>query len=90
MIKRRHTKYYERKMRSNKVEYSKSEGLYCITHDVKVTFCMLELSRSKIIEHRFHVENEKIDSGIGYDMIIGRDLIVKLGLTANFGHQFLQ
>ena len=36
--KRRQTKLYERKMRSNKVEYSTSKGPYCNTHDVKVPF----------------------------------------------------
>ena len=38
MIKIRHTNNYERKMRSNKVEYSSSAGVYYITHDVKVPF----------------------------------------------------
>ena len=37
-IKRKHTKHYERKMRYNKVEYSKATGMYCTTHDLKVTF----------------------------------------------------
>ena len=40
MIKRRHTKYYEHNMRSKKVEYNTVTGLYCMTHDVKVPFCM--------------------------------------------------
>ena len=55
MIKQRHTKHYEHKMRSNKVECSTAAGVYCTTHDVKVTFCMPELSSSKIIDHLFHV-----------------------------------
>ena len=38
MIKRRHTKHCERKMRSNKVEYNRSDGVYYTTHDVKVPF----------------------------------------------------
>ena len=38
MIKRRHNKHYRRKMRYNKVEYSTDAGVYCTTHDVKVTF----------------------------------------------------
>ena len=59
MNKRRHTKYYELKIRSNKVEYSTSSGLYCTTHDVKVNFCMPEFSISKIIEHHFHVDNDR-------------------------------
>ena len=64
--------------------------MYCTTHDVKVTFCIPELSSSKIINHRFHINNDKGESGIGYDMIIGRDLMVQLGLTANFKRQFLK
>ena len=77
-------------MRSNKVEYSTSAGVYCTTHDVKVPFCVPELSISNIINHRFRVDNDKGESGIGYDMIIGRDLMVQLGLTAHFTRQELQ
>ena len=38
MIKRRHTKPYDRKMCSNKVEYSTSVGTYYTTHDSKLPF----------------------------------------------------
>ena len=76
MIKRRHTKHYERKMWSNRVDYSTAAGVYCTTHDVKVPFCMPELSGIKIIIHRFRVDKDEGESGIGYDMIIGRDLMV--------------
>ena len=54
MIKRRHIKNYERNMQSNKVEYSTAAGMNCTTYDVKVKFCMLELSSSKIINNFFH------------------------------------
>ena len=77
-------------MCSNKVEYSTAIGLYCITHDVKVPFCMLEFSIIKITLHHFHVDNNEGESGIGYDMIIGRDLMVQLGLSADFKFQVLQ
>ena len=76
MIKIRHTKHYEGKMRSNRVYYSKAAGVYCINHDVEVTFCIPEFSIRKIINRRFHVDNDEGESGIGYDMIIGRDLMV--------------
>ena len=72
----------------NKVEYSTVAGLYFTTHDIKVPLCMPEFSGRKIIEHRFHVNNDKVESGIGYDMIISRDLIVPLGLTADLMRQF--
>ena len=78
MIERLHTNHYERKMRSN------------TTHDVKVPFCWPEFSSSKIINHRFHINKYEGESGIGYDMVIGCNLMVKLGLTADFKRQFLQ
>ena len=40
--------------------------------------------------HRFHVYNNTDRSGIFYDMIIGYDLMIHLGLMANFKHRFLQ
>ena len=43
-----------------------------------------------MINHHFHVDNDKGDSGIGYYMIIGRDLMVQLGLTSKFKRQVLQ
>ena len=48
------------------------------------------LSNRKIINHQFHVDKNEGELGIGYDMIIGRDLMVQLGLTANFKRQVLQ
>ena len=64
--------------------------MYCTTNDVKVPFCIPELFSGKKINHRFHIDNDKGDSGIGYDMIIGRDLMVQLKLTADFKRQVLQ
>ena len=90
MIKRRHTKHYERNMRSNKVEYNTDAGVYCTINDVKVTFWISELSIIKVMNHCFHVDNDEDESGIGYDMIIGRDLMVQIGLTSNFNRQVLQ
>ena len=54
-------------MCSNQVEYSTDTGPYFTTHDVNVTFCLPEFSRSKIILHHFHVDKNKVKSGIGYD-----------------------
>ena len=50
---------------------------------------MTELSGSKVIDHRFHVDNDEGESGICYDMIIGRDVMVQLGHTDNFKRQVL-
>ena len=66
--KRNYTNIIERKMRSNKVEYSTSTGVYCTAYDVKVTFGMLEFSSIRTINHCLHVDNYKGESGIGYDI----------------------
>ena len=71
-------------MRSNKEEYRTAVGVYCTTHGVKVPFCMPEFSSRNIINNFSHVDNNEGESGIGYDIVIGRDLVVQLGLTADF------
>ena len=77
-------------MRSNKVECIIADGVYLTTHDVKVSFFIPDVCSRKIMNHSFHVNNDKGESGIAYDMIIGRELMVQIGLTADFKHQFLQ
>ena len=51
---------------------------------------MLEFSNIKIINHHFRVKNDNGELGIGYDMIIGQEFMVQLGLTDNFNCQVLQ
>ena len=51
---------------------------------------MQEFSSSKIISHHFHVENNEGKLGIGYDMIIGCDLMLQLGPLDDFKRQLLQ
>ena len=72
------------------VEYSTAVGTYCTTHDVKVPFYMPDVSSRKMILRLFHVDNNEGESCIGCDMIIGRDLMVQLGLLDDFKRQFLQ
>ena len=51
---------------------------------------MPEFSSSKIINHCFRVNNDKGESGIVYNIIIGRDLMLQLGLTTYFKRQVFQ
>ena len=74
----------------NKVEYITVTGPYWTAHDVKVIFFIQEFSSSKIIEQRFNVDNNKVKSGIGYDIIIGSDLMVQLFLLNDFERQVIQ
>ena len=58
-------------MQSLKVEHSTAAGTYRTTHDVKVPFCMPEFSIINVLWKQFHVDNNEVELGIGYDMIIG-------------------
>ena len=51
---------------------------------------MLEFNIREMFNHRFHVNNDKGESVIGYNMIISHDLMVQLGLKADFKRQVLQ
>ena len=83
-INRKHINPYKSKIRSNKAEYSTASGPYRTTHDVKVPFIMPEFSRRNVITRHFHVVNGRGDEGIIYEMIIVRNLMVKLVLKAEF------
>ena len=64
----------------NQEQYGTAAGFYYTKNDVKAPFCMTELSSNKIIEHHLHVDNNKGELEIGYEIIIGHDLMVQLGL----------
>ena len=61
-----------------------------MTHDVKVPFLIPEFPRTNIILHHFNVDNNEGEPGIGYEMKIGCDLMVQLGLIAYFKRKLLQ
>ena len=76
MISRKHINPYKSKLKGKKFEYITPAGSYTTTHDVKVPFSMIEFSIRKFIMHCFHLYNPFGDERIGYDMIIGCDLMV--------------
>ena len=90
MFKRKYNGPYEIIISSKNIEYSITTELYCMENDFKVKFCMPEFSSSNIILSQFNVDNNKVELVIGYDMIIGRDLMVHIGLMNNFKRQVLQ
>ena len=68
--------HYVCKMRSDKLDYITAVSMYCTYNDIEVTFCMEKFSTSYIVNHRFHDDNDKCKFSIGYDMIIGHELMV--------------
>ena len=83
-------KKYKVKLRANKVEYIMAADLYSTTNYMKVPFSMPDFSSRKIITYWFHVDNEGGYLKIGYDMIIGRDLMVQLCLKDKIELQILE
>ena len=73
----------------NNFDYSTTVGPYFITYYVKVPFCRPDFSNSKIISRRFCVDNDECELVIGYYIIIGRYMMVQLGLTDDIKCQFL-
>ena len=90
MIKRKHIGTYWKNICYNKVEYSIYEGPYCKTINSKVPLCMSDLYNRNIILHLFHVDNTEVESCIVYYMIIGRELMVHLGLKYNSNSYVIQ
>ena len=75
---------------TKKVEYSTAAGTYCTTHDVKLPFCIPDISISKIITHTFYVNNKEGDTGIGCDILIGQYLVVQLGKISDSKHNVIE
>ena len=88
MIKSKNINTYNYKIRANKVYNRTAGGPYRTTHDVKVPFSMPMFSRINVLTHRFHVDNARDDEGIVYDIIIGRGIMVQLGLKGNFNVKY--
>ena len=53
-------------------------GTYETLCTADIQFKLPEFSESKLIEFKFHISETNIDETLGYDMIIGRDLLSAL------------
>ena len=89
MIKKSYVRKFKDKFQHSPQIYETAAGEYTSEYQVKINFTMPEFSGSKVIKHKFQVDNEDINANIGYDMIIGRDLQVKLGCITDFKRNIL-
>ncbi len=60
--------------------WNTAAGTMKTSHTTKVQFNLNEFNGRKIIEWEFHMAEQEFS----YDMIIGRDLLTKLGIIINF------
>ena len=72
--------------KERKTSFSTGGGVMKTTHEAKVAFSLSEFSNSKIIEWTFNLAERK---DLGYDMIIGRDLLGQLGLIIDYKNKLI-
>jgi hypothetical protein len=88
ILSNRVAKYGKKLLRTDtKCQWSNSNGRFATSEKVKLIFSLPEFSESKKIIHDFHViPSMKLD----YDMIIGLDLLNKLGIVLDFDRKILE
>ena len=84
MIRRTYVDKFRKDFRDNKITYDTAGGDYSTKHDVKINFTLPEFSSSKIITHRFHIDDDRKHNNLGYDMIIGQDIMRKIGCITDY------
>ena len=82
-------KHLKHKFKKNETAYDVAGGAFSTTKEVKVKFSLPQFTDSKIITHKFQID-ESENTGIGYDAIIGRDLLSAMGINLNFKDEVIE
>ena len=88
VINQNYAKNFREDFRHNYITYKTSGGDYKTKYDINIDFTLPEFSETKIINHWFHINSSK-DKNIGYGIIIGQDIMKKLGIIVDFGNKNL-
>ena len=70
------------------IRWQTKAGNFETTEQVVVQFQLPELSKSKVIEWKMHVDSSK-NLSKSYNMIIGTDLLQELGFTLDFNNNII-
>lgn len=65
-------------------------GVFRTNAVCELPFFIVDFSTQKRVTWTFHVDNQTPAGSAGYDMIIGRDLLIKLGIDIKFSSGTLQ
>jgi len=77
-----------RMTQSNKsTKWNTKAGIFETNKTCKVQFILPEFDQNKVIEWKMHVDDSTAD--FNYDMIIGTDLMVELGISIDFDKQVM-
>ena len=80
---------YIKSLKKSKSHYATAGGPYKTSRQGTVTFKLPEFSSSKEISWQMDIDQGKLEE-LGYDMIIGRDLLQALKMTIDFEYQVLK
>ena len=73
-----------KKITKNENTYSTGGGELTTQYEGKAHFTLPEFSDKKVINHKFNLFES---TDLGYDMVIGRDIMYKLGVDISFEHK---
>jgi len=80
-------KYASNKLKEKKQTFATGGGAMSTKWESKQYFSLSELSWSKIVDWTFQITDSK---NLGYDMIIGRDIMQSLGINLLFSDHTIQ
>ena len=87
--KRRREESSSASIKKSKSEYATAGGLYTTSKQGTLTFKLPKFSNSKDITWSMDMDNGKLEE-LGYDMIIGRDLLLSLGMIIDFKYSVIR
>ena len=82
-VREKYVKHLKHKFVKCNDNYEIAGGTFTVDKEVKLRFSLPEFGSSKIITSKFKIDSST-DNGIGYDMIIGRDILSILGIDISF------
>ena len=77
-------KYKDSFFKQSKASYNTAAGMFKSKYSMKLMITLNKFGRGTKINHDFNLDKSK--EGIGYDMIIGRDLLNQLNINVRFSN----
>ena len=82
MATQRCAKENQTKILKKKTEFNVAGGSFHTDGEAVINFSLTEFSESKVIKWNFNIARDSEE--LGYDMVIGRDLLMALGINLRF------
>ena len=84
-VRGKYVKHLKHKFVKCNDDYEIAGGTFTVNKEVKLRFSLPEFGSSKIITSKFKIDTST-DSGIGYDTIIGGDILTAQGYLTYYSN----